>query len=151
MVNAARLDEEVAQFFEWVKHFEAEVHMLGGGARRYVCDLMRVHVRYSWFKASAAGVPSVCLADLVLSEHSQGLAFLERLIEWFARVPHELQAQVLYVEQPRGDVLATWLADNGFSLCAAPGEELHSWYLRRAHGREVPFANGSSADTSLQR
>lgn len=148
MVNAARLDEEVAQFFEWVKHFEAEVHMLGGGVRRYVCDHMRVHVRYSWFKASVAGVPSVCLADLVLSEHSQGLAFLERLSRWFARGPHELQAQALYVEQPKGDVLPSWLANNGFSLCAAPGEELHSWYLRRAHEREGAFCQMAALLTS---
>ena len=61
MNYGAKLDDEVAQFFEWLRQFEAGVHKLGGGAQHYDCDLMKAHVRYSWFKASAAGQPSVCL------------------------------------------------------------------------------------------
>lgn len=128
------LDAQVSQFFEWLKHFEAGVHQLGGGAQRYACEQMQVRVRYSWFKASAAGLPSLCLGSIEIADTGRGFAFLARVARQFARISHELQAQVLYIEQPAALGLRTWLANNGFGLCAAPGEQHQSWYLERQHG-----------------
>ncbi|SFN27145.1 hypothetical protein [Variovorax sp. OV329] len=123
-------DAEVLRLFEWLKHFEAGVPLLDGGGQRYACGLMETRVRYSWFKASTAGLPSLCLSELDLAQPQRGFEFLAQVARHFAGVSHDLQAQVLYVEQPKGAVLCNWLADNGFSLCAAPGEERQSWYLR---------------------
>lgn len=138
-------DAEVARFFEWLQHFEAGVPLVGGGAQRYACGLMQAQVRYSWFKASTAGLPSLCLSDIAFAEPHRGFGFLEQLAAQFAGPGHELAAQVLYVEQPKGAVLCSWLADNGFSLCAAPGEDRQSWYLRRVR---VPQRRHWSADVT---
>lgn len=150
MEDAATLDEQVSRFFEWLGHFEAGVHQLGGGAQRYTCDQMEARVRYSWFKASAAGLPSLCLADIAIADSGRGFAFLARVARRFSRLSHGLQAQVLYVEQPAGLALRTWLANNGFGVCAAPGEQHHSWYLKRAHGVVDIGMRAAAPSTALE-
>ena len=131
MTQDAMLDAKVAAFFEWLKSFESSVQRIGGGARRYAGDAIGATVRYSWFKPSAAGLPSICLADFELTRPLLGIRFLERLAMRFAGTQHELQAQVLYVEQPQDRGLCDWLADHGFSLCAASGPDVQSWHLHR--------------------
>jgi len=131
MNQDAMLDAKVADFFEWLRSFEAEVHQIGGGARRYVGHAIEATIRYSWFKPSTAGRPSICLADFELAQPQPGGAFLERLATWFMRTPHALQAQVLYVEQPQDGGLSAWLGGQGFRLCSASGDDVQSWYLQR--------------------